>query len=405
MHPIDVKLLFNGFVVIAQLSGCVLGDIPRPRGVAPGEASLYAVDETFHCFRSNVPIDSGRINDDYCDCPDDGSDEPGTSACANGRFHCENAGYRPERIPSSRVNDGICDCCDGSDEYTTATKCANVCSALGKEAKERERQLAELAKHGGILRLDMATKGKASKEEKSTRLAELEVSVQQAVTLKTERETIKVSVEQDEQAALDVYKKAAEEEKRARDEADELARQAEQERLQQQQQAEQYQQEEVAETGTEAPGAADHQAGEADELAGAHEDGQDEAAHDPDDLEMAELQTEDDAETYEEEEEETGEGHVEHAETQPEYDDETRRLIELANEARAQFDTAERELRQLESEKRQLEEQLAKDYGAEEEFAVLNGECFNFEDREYVYKLCPFDRAVQQPKNGGGETR
>lgn len=27
-----------------------------------------------------------RVNDDFCDCPYDGSDEPGTSACSNGDF-------------------------------------------------------------------------------------------------------------------------------------------------------------------------------------------------------------------------------------------------------------------------------------------------------------------------------
>lgn len=27
-----------------------------------------------------------RVNDDFCDCPHDGSDEPGTSACSNGGF-------------------------------------------------------------------------------------------------------------------------------------------------------------------------------------------------------------------------------------------------------------------------------------------------------------------------------
>lgn len=127
--------------------------------------------------------------------------------------------------------------------------------------------------------------------------------------------------------------------------------------------------------------------------------------------ETAELQNEgDDVETFDEDEEETGEGEVEQLEpspappSEPEYDEETKRLIEVATNARNEFEAAQRELSNLEAEKRQIDELLNKDYGLNEEFAVLNGECFDYEDREYIYRLCPFDRAVQKPKDGS-ETR
>lgn len=88
-----------------------------------------------------------------------------------------------------------------------------------------------------------------------------------------------------------------------------------------------------------------------------------------------------------------------------EYDEDTKLLIEQANGARNLFLEADRELREIKTEIGNIEQQIEKDYGADEEFATLHGECFNFEDREYVYKVCPFDRAVQQPKSGGAETR
>ncbi|XP_065339575.1 uncharacterized protein LOC135939229 isoform X2 [Cloeon dipterum] len=82
-------------------------------------------EKKFKCIQSGLLIDYIKVNDDYCDCPRDGSDEPGTSACSeNGRFYCtfhQRASKPDAWIPSGRVNDGICDCCDGSDEWQNIT--------------------------------------------------------------------------------------------------------------------------------------------------------------------------------------------------------------------------------------------------------------------------------------------
>ncbi|XP_021939758.1 glucosidase 2 subunit beta [Zootermopsis nevadensis] len=92
------------------------------KGVHISDISVYTPNErgNFVCVHTREEIDFSRVNDDFCDCLFDGSDEPGTSACQNGRFYCDtqnNIGHS-ESVPSSYVNDGICDCCDGSDEWT-----------------------------------------------------------------------------------------------------------------------------------------------------------------------------------------------------------------------------------------------------------------------------------------------
>lgn len=457
---LDFRKVFNSLVLIYYFGILVASEIPRPRGVSISESNLYPVADTFTCFDNKLTVNYTQINDDYCDCAD-GSDEPGTSACPNGRFYCENVGFKSIKIPSSRVNDGICDCCDGSDEYATQVNCDDNCNELGKEEKEREKNLAELSKRGNVVRTEMSSKGKALKKSKSSRLNDLEQSIQQAEALKLEREQIKQNAEGEESAALEVYKQANEEDKKRRTEAEAQENRREAETTFQKFDSNQNGVIEINELQTrvqfdsnrdgavsedEAQYFMDHHdqvdletfitlcwprmkpylmldAGLFKPPAAVEEienekmqetsETHDEDDHDDkpdneadDEREFAELQNEEDAETFDEEAE-TGEGRVEEIETnaEPEYDEETRKLIEIANEARNQFEKADRELRELESEKKQIEEQLSKDYGPHEEFAVLNGECFNFEDREYIYKLCPFDRAVQQPKNGGGETR
>ena len=79
---------------------------------------LCASQEDTYCKDSSGEkklINKAHINDDFCDCPFDGLDEPSTSACAGTAvlFTCANKGFKGMTIFSSRVNDGICDCCDG----------------------------------------------------------------------------------------------------------------------------------------------------------------------------------------------------------------------------------------------------------------------------------------------------
>ncbi|XP_065195109.1 uncharacterized protein LOC135826426 [Sycon ciliatum] len=109
---------------------------PRLRGVEPSQRLRYdlADGKQFHCLNGDGEgISASAINDEFCDCAD-GSDEPGTSACRNGRFFCP---VERKHIFSSRVDDGRCDCCDGSDEpQSHACRETSSCDDLEKRTRE-----------------------------------------------------------------------------------------------------------------------------------------------------------------------------------------------------------------------------------------------------------------------------
>lgn len=396
-----------------------------------------------------------QLNDDFCDCAD-GSDEPGTSACTNGRFFCINAGFKSSIIPSARVNDGICDCCDASDEYFSNAKCINNCIELGSADRIREKHEAELFKSGNQIRLEMAQKGKTQREEQKNRLAELEKAKQQAEQLKEEKYKLKSEAEVLENAALEVYKQADEEDKKHREELEAEANRLEAEETFRKFDSNSNQKIELIELQTRIAFDKDRNGvveieearyflDENEELdlesfitiawpkikpflmldsglfkpprkeGEPHEEDDDETEPADDGaLEEAELQNEEDENHPDDDteyDEEAGEGEVkqENADApeapQRQYDEGTQKLIQEANEARNQYSVADREFREIDKELSDIRSAMEKDFGPNDEFAPLNGECFSFEDREYVYKLCPFDKAIQQPRNGGAETR
>ncbi|CAE7238458.1 PRKCSH [Symbiodinium pilosum] len=113
------------------------------RGVPPDLQGQYE-KAPFHCDGAREVLPSS-LNDDFCDCTD-GSDEPGTGACAGAAealFHCANPGSAPRLVYVSRVGDGICDCCDGSDEERRI--CPDTCQEEGARLRaEKERKLRDL---------------------------------------------------------------------------------------------------------------------------------------------------------------------------------------------------------------------------------------------------------------------
>ncbi|KAG5502150.1 hypothetical protein GH5_05098 [Leishmania sp. Ghana 2012 LV757] len=145
----------------------------------------------FRCLDDSTTIPFSSVNDEICDCAD-GSDEPGTSACAALRggtltplppgwlFQCINDENVSQSIFHSRVNDGICDCCDGADEVRLLVSCPNRCAELAAELAQhrraelsnmqRAREGKEVMRSAALLRREEAAKSLAELEAEHTEL-------------------------------------------------------------------------------------------------------------------------------------------------------------------------------------------------------------------------------------------
>ncbi|XP_043197000.1 glucosidase 2 subunit beta-like [Amphibalanus amphitrite] len=437
-------------LALAGLAAGAGADLALPRGVSMAKASLYQAGDTFTCLDGSATIQFQYVNDDYCDC-EDGSDEPGTSACAVGSFYCANRGHAAAEVPSAWVNDGVCDCCDGSDEYASGA-CPNTCDEIGAAARARQQQIDEMRLRGYEVKLKLIEEGKEKLAEKQVRLAELNREKEVAEEMKNAREAAKNEAEAQERLLLDAWHEQRRQQEQEHEEAnrqlaeetftrldvnsdgklttEELQREPKldkdadgvvskdevdsitmnkdelemEEFVQQQEVAEgeELTEEELAAGEVDAgdlvtPGAGTVQELDRDELV---EDSYEPPAYDSDDEEEDEEEEEfDAAEHYRRRHsapETTGD--------EPEYDAETQAAVDAAKQARAELQEAEQKLRDIEREVGGVESFTGLDLGPEKAFAALYQQCFTLENREYEYKLCVFDKATQKPRSGGVET-
>ncbi|XP_046690760.1 glucosidase 2 subunit beta isoform X2 [Silurus meridionalis] len=430
-------------------------EVQKPRGVPLSRRHFYDEKIPFTCLDGSRTIPFDRVNDDYCDCKD-GSDEPGTSACPNGVFHCTNAGFRPTSIPSSRINDGICDCCDTTDEYNSGAKCENTCREMGRTEREVLQKMAEITKEGFLLKQQLIQETKKTHQEKQKKLTDLQTNKKEVEEKVEAIRTIKETAEQPEKEAKERHLKAWEEQKavirmekdKAKmaeafleldDDADGFVSVAE---LQTHAELDtdadgtfseteaqgllggvqagtaafesvwnNIKEKYVSESQPKEPTPVDTPAEESKEPV---VDNDPEPYPEDDDIPEDEDEDvgddDDDDDDYPEEDLDKSPPSVktpektEDEDTMPPYDSNTQALIDAAQKAREEFDESEKALREVEDQIRNIEKELSFDFGPSNEFAYLYNQCYELSTSEYIYRLCPFNRVSQKPKYGGSET-
>eukprot|EP00004_Rigifila_ramosa_P028347 TRINITY_DN958_c0_g2_i5.p1 TRINITY_DN958_c0_g2~~TRINITY_DN958_c0_g2_i5.p1 ORF type:complete len:420 (-),score=115.67 TRINITY_DN958_c0_g2_i5:14-1273(-) len=320
------------------------------RGVPDSQRAAFLAAqkaEVFRCTDGSRAFSFSRVNDDFCDCAD-GSDEPGTAACPKGRFWCQNLGHAGEFLFSSRVDDGICDCCDGSDESHVA--CPNTCAELGKAARAKAEAEMKVIREGIEKRKQAAAAGKAIRAKKEDEIKQL---LEQVENRKREIAVLKA-------------------EKEAREKLEEEERERRRIAFEEEQRLKKAAEAEAAPTG------------------GSNEGAPVEATEVP-----TEVVLEDDEDLFDEEKERLEDEQRANTQAQattapPKYVDEE------AERLRKEVTSQDATLRDLERKVSDLQAELQVDYGDDDRFLTLAGQCFSAKVRQYTYEVCPFGKAKQQ---------
>ena len=392
------------------------------RGVDPTRARAYilsspqreadAAQKTFSCDDGGRHIAFARVNDDYCDCAD-GSDEPGTSACAgrgDAGFYCVNAGAAPKRVSATRVDDGVCDCCDGSDEAgKKRVVCENTCTKEARARREALMGTVSEARRGRKARATATDKSRGKRDGWKKELDALE---------KKQKEKQKVvdalMIEAEEAEAAERKIREAEEAERKAREAEEAAKTTAEDAAPSADASEvengdsSSHSEEIAPTESDADAVeAEVPQDETDEERGKRIASQwisnNDATNDA--VEVDSIEDKQDEPVV------TSRWRLPNAVNRG--IDRARRLLKptrdatLASQAgtkRNAHDAARRELDDMNAKIEELRANIERDYGPDDALVSLLGQCFEQKIDKYKYSVCPFGEAKQDGTRLGKNT-
>ncbi|KAL8701490.1 MAG: hypothetical protein Q9201_004876 [Fulgogasparrea decipioides] len=101
-------------------------------------------------------------------------------------FYCKNKGHQPSYVPFLSVNDGVCDydlCCDGSDEWAQVggLRCENKCKEIGKEWRKQDEQRRKALGAAGKKREELVAEAGRLRKQVEDRVQTLETEIQGSV--------------------------------------------------------------------------------------------------------------------------------------------------------------------------------------------------------------------------------
>ncbi|KAL1301764.1 hypothetical protein AAFC00_005962 [Neodothiora populina] len=107
---------------------------------------------------------------------------PNSSAALPG-FYCKNKGHIPGFVPFTNVNDGVCDyeaCCDGSEEWAGVggIKCPDRCSEIGKEWRKHDEARQKSLDTANRKRKELVNEAQKQRKEVEDRITTLQTTIE-----------------------------------------------------------------------------------------------------------------------------------------------------------------------------------------------------------------------------------